>query len=237
MPSRLRLGDTVIDVVKRDIKNVHLTVHPPDGRIRLSAPRSMRDDTLRVFAIAKLGWIRQQQKKIRAQEREAPREFTSRESHYVWGKRVLLVVEEHEAPPKVDLNRRLTLWMRPGSTAEARRDALDAWYRRELRTAAAPLMMKWERRLGVRLSRLFVQHMRTKWGSCNPRSRNIRLNTELAKKPRECLEYTVVHELLHLIEPSHNQRFVDLMNRHMPNWPAYRDRLNRLPVRHEDWRY
>lgn len=237
MSTSLRLGGLEIDVVKKDIKNVHLSVHPPSGRVRIAAPAHMRDDTVRVFAIAKLGWIRQQQNRMRAQEREAPRDMVSRESHWVWGQRLLLVVKEHEAAPTIDLDRRLTLWTRPRSTREMRRAALDAWYRQQLRSAAGPFLEKWERRLGVRSSRLHIQRMRTKWGSCNARSRSIRLNTELAKKPRECLEYIVVHELVHLIEPSHNQRFVDLMNRHMPNWQAYRNRLNRLPVRHEDWRY
>jgi predicted metal-dependent hydrolase len=234
----LQLGNLAVEVVLKDIKNVHLTVHPPSGRVRIAAPLRMSLDTIRVFAISKLGWIKQQQQKLRGQEREPAREYLDRESHYVWGKRYLLEVIESAQVPAVEVkHNKLRLYVRP-ETGEGKRQALvDSWYREQVRIAAAEMVGKWEPLLRVSVARLFVQRMRTRWGSCNAATRSIRLNTDLAKKPRECLEYIVVHELLHLLEPTHNARFVALMDRFLPRWPFVRDVLNRLPVRHEDWEY
>ena len=238
MPRHVKLGDMTVDVVLKDIKNVHLSVHPPTGRVTISAPARMSLDTIRVFAISKLGWIRQQQRKLQEQERETPREYLDRESHYVWGKRYLLKIVEAEQPPSVSLSHsRMVLQVRPGTSPSKRQEILEDWYRELVKQAAPPLIAKWELLLGVSSSRLFVQRMKTKWGSCSPGARNIRLNTDLAKKPRECLEYLVVHELVHLLEPTHNARFVTLMNQFMPKWPCCRQTLNRLPVRHESWAY
>ncbi|MDR3525589.1 MAG: SprT family zinc-dependent metalloprotease [Acetobacteraceae bacterium] len=238
MHTQLELGDISVEVVRKDIKNVHLSVYPPAGRVRIAAPLHMTVDTIRLFAISKLGWIKQQQSKLRAQEREAPREYLDRESHYVWGKRYLLTVVEADAAPSVELkHRRLVLRVRPGTGPEARQAVLDGWYRERVKEAVQPLIAKWEPLLGVTVNRVFVQRMRTKWGSCSHAARNIRLNTDLAKKPRECLEYIVVHEMVHLLEPTHNARFVALMDRLMPKWQFEREQLNRLPVRHEAWGY
>ncbi len=238
MVRQLQLGDIAVDVVFKDIKNVHLSVHPPTGRVRISAPSRMRLDTIRVFAITKLGWIRQQQQKLRAQERETPREYLDRESHYVWGKRYLLKVVEQDVAPTVELKHSIMLLnVRPGSGEEKRRAVLEEWYRDQLKEAVPSLIAKWQPLIGVKVMRYFVQRMKTKWGSCNQGTGSIRLNTELAKKPRECLEYIVVHELAHLLEPTHNPHFVALMDQFMPRWRFYRDVLNRLPVRHEDWAY
>jgi predicted metal-dependent hydrolase len=238
MVRQIKLGGINLDVVKKDIKNVHLSVYPPAGRVRISAPLRMNLDTIRVFAISKLEWIRKQQQKLRSQEREAPREYLDRESHYLWGRRYLLEVIEREAAPRVELKHgRLLLQVRPGTT-EARRSAvLNEWYRAKLRESAAQLIAKWEPLLGVRVGRVFVQSMKTKWGSCNPRAGSVRLNTELAKKPLECVEYIVVHEMVHLLEPTHNSLFTAYMDHFMPQWRSYRDELNRLPVRHETWGY
>lgn len=238
MGLQLQLGDIPVEVVLRDIKNVHLSVYPPAGRVRIAAPKQMSLDTIRVFALSKLGWIKEQQAKLRAQERETPRDYIERESHYVWGKRYLLTVGERDAAPEVELTRsRMTLWVRPGSD-RARRDAVvEAWYRACLKEAVPALLARWEPLLGVKAERFFVQRMKTKWGSCNHRSRSIRLNTELAKKPKQCLEYIVVHELVHLLEPTHNARFLALMDRFLPNWKHHRLVLNRLPVRQESWSY
>ena len=237
MATTLKIGGTTVDVVKKDIKNVHLSVYPPTGKVRISAPLRMDVETIRLFAISKLSWIKQQQKKVTGQERETPREFVERESHYVWGTRYLLKVVEEERPPQVELrHREMVLRVRPGTSAERRREILDEWYRVQLKAAIKPLITKWEPVLGVRVNRVFVQRMKTKWGSCS-RSANIRLNTELAKKPTECLEYIVVHEMAHIIEPTHNKRFIGLMDRLMPNWRFFRQTLNRLPVRHENWGY
>jgi predicted metal-dependent hydrolase len=238
MTDRIQLGDVAVDVVFKDIKHVHLSVYPPDGRVRLAAPAHMSLETLRVFAVSKLGWIRTQQKKLHAQARETPRDFIERESHYLWGRRYLLKLAEEEAAPTVTIHPgSLLLRVRPG-TSQAQRDAVMAgWYRRQVRDAAAEVIGTWESILGVRVHRLFVQRMKTRWGSCNPETRTIRLNTELAKKPLQCLEYILVHELMHLLERRHDARFVELMDRHLPQWRQSRDLLNGLPLAHEEWGY
>ena len=238
MASQIMLGDIAVDVVLKHIKNVHLSVYPPAGRVRITAPERMSLETIRVFAISKLDWIRQQQKKLREQERETPRDYLDRESHYLWGKRYLLTVSESDEPPSIELkHHRMLLRVRP-QTGEAKRQALvEEWYRERLKEAVPPLLARWQPLLGVEVERFFVQRMKTRWGSCNHRARTIRLNTELAKKPMECLEYIVVHELVHLLEPTHNARFVALMDRVMPEWRFHRQALNRLPVRREKWGY
>jgi predicted metal-dependent hydrolase len=238
MPQQIELGDITVDVILKDIKNVHLSVYPPTGRVRVSAPRRMSLDTIRVFVISKLDWIKQQQAKLREQERETPREYVERESHYLWGKRYLMSVVESDEPPSIELkHRRIVLRVRPETDLERRAALVEEWYREQLKKAVTPLLAKWEPRLGVKAERWFVQRMKTRWGSCNHEARTIRLNTELAKKPVACLEYIVVHELVHLLEPTHNPRFVALMDQFMPNWPFHRDALNRLPVRQETWSY
>lgn len=238
MASTIRLGDLAVEVVFKDIKNVHLSVHPPAGRVSISAPNRMTLSTVRLFAISKLNWIRQQQRKIRAQDRELEREYLERESHYLWGKRYLLSVQEHDAPPEVELkHRKILLHVRFNTTEDLRERIVDSWYREQLKLATPPLIAKWEPLLKVKVLRFFVQRMKTKWGSCNHIAGNIRLNTDLAKKPRECLEYIVVHEMVHLLEPTHSARFVALMDRFIPNWQSCRDALNHLPVRHEKWDY
>jgi predicted metal-dependent hydrolase len=238
MASRLVLGDLAVDVVLKDVKNVHLSVYPPAGRVRIAAPRWMTLDTIRAFAIARLGWIRQQQATLRAQEREPPREYVERESHYLWGRRYLLVVAESDERPGIELkHRQLVLRVRPGASRHARHTLVEAWYRAQLRAAVPPLLAQWAPRLGVEVTRFYVQRMRTRWGSCNHRAGTIRLNTELAKKPVGCLEYIVVHELVHLVEPTHNARFVALMEQWMPDWELRRQMLNRLPISHADWAY
>jgi predicted metal-dependent hydrolase len=238
MQTRIKLGNVAVDVVRKPIKNVHLSVLPPAGRVRISAPERMSLNTVRVFAIAKLPWIKKQQDKLREQERETPREYIDRESHYVWGKRYLMKVVEVNQPPSVELaHSRMILRLRPGTDAAKRQAILEEWQRDQVRQAVPPLIEKWERLMNVRVQRFFVQRMKTKWGSCNHRAGSIRLNTDLARKPRECLEYIVVHEMVHLMESTHNARFMALMDQFMPKWQSYRDALNRLPVRHESWEY
>jgi predicted metal-dependent hydrolase len=238
MPTTINLGELSVDVVQKDIKNIHLSVYPPTGRVRISAPQRMEMDTIRVFAVSKLGWIKRQQKKLRDQERESPREYLERESHYLRGRRYLLKIVELNAVPKVEVNHsKMLLQVRPGSSMEKKRAVLDEWYREALKETVPPLIAKWEPRIGVKVAKFFVQRMKTKWGSCNHRAGNIRLNLELAKKPPECFEYIVVHEMVHLVEPTHNQRFITMMDRFIPNWQFCRDVLNRLPVPHESWGY
>lgn len=238
MVAQIDLSDMQIEVVRKDIKNLHLSVLPPQGKVRVAAPRHMNLDTIRVFLISKLPWIRSQQRKMRAQEREAPREYLDRESHYVWGRRYLLKRVEKDAAPAVELKHsKLVMQVRPGTDEARSQEILEGWYREQLRAAVPKLIAKWEPVMGVKVGRVFVQRMKTKWGSCNPASRAIRLNTDLAKKPPECLEYIVVHEMAHLLERTHNARFTELMELFMPAWQHLRKQLNQLPVRHEDWVY
>lgn len=234
----LDLGDLHAQVIRKSIKHVHLSVYPPDGLVRISAPEGMTLETIRLYAITKLGWIKSQQSKILAQERETPREYLDRESHYVWGKRYLLKIAPTDGAPTIKLKHSvLELHVRPGS-AEAKCAALlEAWYREQIKAVVPALLEKWQPLMGVAAGRLHVQRMRTKWGSCNPETGLIRLNTDLAKKPPQCLEYILVHELTHLLEPTHNGRFQSLLDGFMPHWRQVKAELNRLPVRHEDWDY
>ncbi len=238
MPLQIALGDIIVDVVQKDIKNIHLSVYPPVGKVRIAAPLRMDLDTIRVFAISKLGWIKRQQQKLCEQARETPREYLDRESHYLWGKRYLLQLLEQDTAPQVMLkHQQMILQIRPVTSTEKRQEILDAWYREQLKNAVPALITKWEPLMGVRVGRFFVQRMKTKWGSCSPSTQSIRLNTELAKKPPECLEYIIVHEMTHLLEARHNSRFISLMDQFMPKWRFYKEELNRLPLRHDDWGY
>ncbi|MGK7945944.1 MAG: M48 family metallopeptidase [Microcystaceae cyanobacterium] len=227
----ITFGEININVVRKPIKNLYLTVHPPDGEIRISAPHHIKSEAIRLFALSKLSWIKKQQKKLQAQERETPREYINRESHYVWGERYLLKIIEKNQPPQIDIQHKtLVLQVRPETSLEKKEAILYYWYREQLKQAIPPLLKKWEGLMNVKVNKFFVQRMKTKWGSCNPTARNIRLNSELAKKPRECLEYVLVHEMNHLIEPSHNHRFISLMDSFIPQWRHYQQMLNRLPI-------
>ncbi|AZD85467.1 putative metal-dependent hydrolase [Pseudomonas chlororaphis subsp. aureofaciens] len=236
MSEHIQLGDIRVEVQRKNNKHAHLYVYPPEGRVHISAPLHMGLDALRAFAISRLSWIKAQQRQMRAQPRETEREYLNRESHQVWGRRYLLEVIEVDATPAVELKHStLVLQIRPGSD-EARRGALlESWYRQQLRAKLPVLLAKWQPLMGVNVRRILVQRMKTRWGGCNSNTGNIRLNTELAKKPPECLEYILVHELVHLVESTHNARFLALMDKFMPHWRQIKDELNRLPVRHEEW--
>ena len=235
---QLQLGNIIVDVVQKDIKNIHLSVYPPTGRVRISAPFRMNLDTIRVFAISKLSWIKKQQTKLRTQEREAPREFLNRESHYFNGKRYLLKVIEQDAAPRVELKHsKIELYIRPQTTKEKRKSILDEWYRNQLKASLPALIVKWGRKMNVMVNEFGIKKMKTKWGTCSREAKRLWLNLELAKKPGECLEYIVVHEMLHLLERKHNDRFISLMNELMPKWKFYKEELNRRPLRHENWSY
>jgi len=236
MTNRLNLGEIAVDVTFKDIKNVHLSVYPPAGRVRISAPIRMNLDTVRVFAISKLGWIKQQQRKLLEQDRETPREYLNLESHYLWGKRYLLRVIEGNQSPAIEVQHsKLLLRVPPKTIEEKKHEIVAQWYRSQLKEAVPGVVARWSPVLGVTVEGFYVQQMKTKWGSCNHRAGTIRLNTELAKKPKKCLEYVVVHEMVHMLEPTHNARFVAIMDRFIPSWRQRRDQLNQLPVRHEDW--
>jgi len=230
------LGDIVISMTQKDVKHVHLSVHPPMGRVTLVAPTGTRVEVARAYVIAKISWIRSQQAKLQGQARETPRQFITRESHYLWGRRYLLSVVEGDAKPSVQLShRQITLTVRPGSSTAERDRVLHDWHKALLHEAVPTFIRKWETRLGVSVSCYFLQRMKTKWGSCNHRAGNIRLNTELVKKPKDLLEYVVGHEVMHLIEPTHNERFIALLDKHCPSWREARAELNALPLSAETW--
>lgn len=238
MSSVVKIGDLSIEVVKKDIKNILLSVKPPLGTVSISAPLHMSQNAIRAFAIGKLKWIKKQQEKLISQGRETPREYIERESHYIWGRRCLLKIIEQDAPPHVELrHNRLFLYVRSNTKEEQRAEIIERWYRDQLRKAVISMIAHWQSKLSVEMKQLYVQRMKTRWGSCNPAKGTIRLNTDLAKKPPECLEYILVHELVHMIEPTHSAKFISLMDKHLPNWSYRRDQLNALPVRHVDWDY
>lgn len=236
MPSSFKIGEMTIQLTQKDVKNVHLSVHPPDGRVTLVTPKTTRPDVARAYAISKLGWIRDQQRKLADQSRETPRKFIERESHYIWGRRYLMSVVYHDAKPSVRLDhKRITLTVRTGSDKTKRSEVLHQWHKSLLHEAIPPIIEKWEPRLGVSVNGYFMQRMKTKWGSCNHRRGNIRLNTELVKKPKDLLEYVIVHEMAHLQEPTHNERFVAILDKHYPTWREARIELNELPLAAETW--
>ena len=237
MAETIRVAEIAVALTRKDVKHVHLSVHPPSGRVTLVTPNGTRPEVARAYAVSKLGWIRDQQAKLRGQARESPRQFVERESHFLWGRRYLLSVKEEEAKPSVRLGHRtITLTVRPGSSQAKRAAAMHEWHRSLLHEAVRPLIRRWETRLGVEVGGYFLQCMKTKWGGCNHRARNIRLNTELVKKPKDLLEYVVVHEMLHLLEPTHSERFLTLMSKHYPAWREARAELNELPLGAAVWK-
>ena len=237
MAETIHIGEIPIALTRKDVKHVHLSVHPPGGRVTLVAPKGTRVEVARAYAVSKLGWIRDQQAKLREQARETPRQFVERESHYLWGRRYLLSLREEEAKPAIRLgHRNITLTVRPGSSRAKREAVVHEWHKSLLHDAVPELIRRWEPKLGVEVADYFLQRMKTKWGGCNPRAGHIRLNTELVKKPADLLEYVVVHEMLHLIEPTHSERFVTLLSRHYPAWREARAELNELPLGAEAWR-
>jgi predicted metal-dependent hydrolase len=211
-------------------------VHPPEGHVSLVAPTSTRTEVARAYAISKLAWIRTQRAKFAEQARESPRRFITRETHFLWGRRYLLSVEHQDAKPCVTLDhRRITLIVRPGSTQALRARVMHEWHKSLLHQIVPRLIAKWESRLGLRVAGYFLQRMKTKWGGCNHKAGHIRLNTELVKKPKDLLEYVIVHEMLHLIEPRHSERFMSLLATHYPSWREARLELNELPLAAEVW--
>lgn len=227
----IRVANVEVDVVRKDIKHMHLAVYPPTGRIRLSAPERTDKEVLRLFVISRLGWIRKHVRNFREQPREAPKQYISGESHFFQGKRYLLKVVEHHGFNKVELKgKHLVMYVRPNSTREQRANILKEWYRKELKARIPGLIGKWEQVIGVTCNEWGVKHMRTKWGTCNEEARRIWLNLELAKKPLIYLEYIIVHELVHLLERKHNDRFTGYLDKFMPQWREYREGLKGLPV-------
>lgn len=236
--NRLQIAEFDIEVLRKPIRQMHLSVYPPDGAVRLSVPPNVADDTVRAFAIAKLGWLRRESAKQARQPRDPEPTFRDRESHWVWGRRYLLETIDSPDSPQITLHpRRMTLAMRADADSGRRPAVLARWYRDQIRAELPELLNRWEPKLKVKADRIDVRQMRTKWGSCTPRTAAIRLNTELARKDPACLEYVLVHELVHLREPGHGEAFVRLLSEVLPSWRERRDRLNQSPARHENWSF
>lgn len=236
---QIKVNDMMIDIVRKDIKNMHLAVYPPTGRLRVAVPERVTDDAIRLFVISKLGWIKRNQRNFLSQERQSERQFTERESHYFQGKRYLLTIAETDKKQQVIIKNKtyLQLEVKPNSTAEQKSRVMNDWYRTELKKTAQPLIEKWVNQIGVQLNEWQIKSMKTKWGTCNIEAKRIWLNLELAKKSITCLEYIIVHELIHLLERHHNDRFLDLLNYHLPNWKQLKKELNNQPVSHSEWEY
>lgn len=232
------MGDISINVIHKDIKNVHLSVHPPQGRVTISAPLRMDLETIRLFCISKLGWIRKQQAKLKNQKRETAREYITRESHYYLGQRYLLKVVEQNTAPKVVLkNNTIELYIRKGISITRRKEILQGWYRQQLRALIPQYIAKLEKKMNVKVAELGIRKMKTKWGTCTPKANRIWLNTELAKKPIESIEYILIHEMVHLLERKHNETFIAYMDKFSPKWKHLREELNRAPLGHVEWKY
>jgi len=225
-------------IVRKAIKNLHLGVYPPHGRVRVAAPLGVSNEAVRLAVIGKLGWIKRQRARFEAQPRQTRREMVDGESHYLLGQRYRLRVIEHHGAGKVVRNRAtIELRVGPKTGAEERDQILQRWYRKELKALIPPMLEKWQPIMGVLVADWGVKKMKTKWGSCNKDARRIWLNLELAKKSVRCLEYIVVHEMAHLLERHHNDRFRALMDQFIPRWRSRREELNGTPLRHEEWEY
>lgn len=237
--AKLKIGNLAVDVVRKNIKNLHLAVYPPNGRVRVAVPLRVDNEAVRLAVASRLGWIRRQQKRLAAQERQSAREYVSRESHYFLGRRYLLNVVYHDGPPRVAINSKpkIDLFVPHGANRARREKILQEWYRKELKALVPPLVSKWEKITGLHLSAWGVKRMKTRWGTCNPNARRIWLNLELAKKPVQCLEHIIVHEMVHLLERHHNERFVSHMDKLLPQWRSVKDQLNKFPLRHENWEF
>ena len=234
---QLSISGLVVDVIRKDIKNLHLGVYPPHGRVRVAVPQVVSDDAVRLAVIGKLRWIKQQQAKFKAQPRQSRRDMVSGESHYFLGRRYRLRIIPHTGAAKVTLRGKsfIELHISADSTLEQRERALQRWHREQLRLLIPPLLEKWQSVLGVEVADWGIKRMKTKWGSCSVGARRVWFNLELAKKPLECLDYVVAHELVHLHERHHNDRFVALLNQHLPRWRHIRELLNATPLAHESW--
>lgn len=237
MSETIQIGEVSILVSRKAVQNVHLSVHPPSGRVTLVAPDATRLEVARAYAISKLGWIREQQSRLRNQARETSRKFVERETHHVWGRRHLLSIVCRDSKPSVLLDhRRITLTMRPGTDAKKRGEIIHEWHKSLLHQVVPLMIEKWEPKLGVHVEKYFLQRMKTKWGSCNYQAAHIRLNTQLVTKPKDLLEYVTVHEMVHLTEPTHSERFLSILSKHYPTWREARAELNDLPLAEERWR-
>ena len=236
---QIKVSGLVVDIVRKDIKNLHLGVYPPIGRVRVAAPLRVSDEAVRLAVISRLPWIKKQKTKFTNQARQTVREYVSGESHYFQGRRYRLNVIYQSGLPRVIVRNKSTidLHVRDGSETVQRERVLLTWYRQELKQFIPALIAQWEPIIGVQVAEWQVKQMKTKWGTCNIEAKRIWINLELAKKSKQCLEYIVVHEMMHLLERHHNDHFIELMNKFMPQWRMYREELNGSALGHEDWSY
>ena len=228
-----------VQIVRKAIKNLHLGVYPPNGRVRVAAPLRVTDEAVRLAVVGKLGWIKRQRARFEGQQRESQREMVSGESHYFLGRRYRLQVLPTTGAAKILLRNRTRMELQARSEASPgqRERVLQRWYRQQLKQLVPPLLAKWQPILGVQAADWGIKKMKTKWGACNVEAGRIWLNLDLVKKPPQCLEYIVVHELAHLTERHHNDRFTSLMEKHLPLWRLHRQELNSAPLAHETWSY
>lgn len=236
---QLKLGGIAVEVVRKEIKNLHLAVYPPEGRVRVAVPAKLSDEAVRLAVVTRLAWIRKQRAAFLGQDRQSEREMVTGESHYFEGRRYRLDVIEVEGRPSISLrgNRKMELRVRPGTGRDKRLEVLRRWYRCSLRDHIPSLVSKWEESIGVKVAHWTIRRMRTRWGTCDASARRVCVNLELAKKPPACLEYILAHEMVHFLERHHNDRFREHMDRLMPQWRTRRQELNRAPLAHEDWKY
>lgn len=236
--AKIIINDLIIDVVQKKIKNLHLSVYPPNGTVKVAAPEQMDIDSIRIYIISKLDWIKKQQARFVEQERITTRDYINRESHYYLGKRYLLNIIESDQPHRVEIKyRKLNLYVSYNSSKEKRREILECWYRKSLREIAKKLIQKWEIAMHIKVDSFHIKKMKTMWGACNIEAKRIWVNLELAQKDISCIEYIVVHEMVHLLERNHNQNFTAYMNRFLPEWKVLRDTLNKTPLNHQEWLY
>jgi predicted metal-dependent hydrolase len=228
-----------VQIVRKPIKNLHLGVYPPNGRVRVAVPIAVSDHAVRLAVVGKLGWIKRQRARFEAQARQSKRDIATGESHYLFGRRYRLRLVPGGTIGKIVVRSNSTIELRgrPGMDGVQRERVLQRWYRQELKVVVPGVLDKWQAILGVQAAGWTIRRMKTKWGSCNPESHRIWLNLELAKKPAQCLEYIIVHELVHLIERRHNDRFMSIMDKHLPHWRLLRAELNAAPLAHENWSY
>ena len=231
------IGNITLDLQRKPIKNLHISVLPPEGKVRVSAPLQLSDTAIRMAVVKRLAWIREQQADFAAQPRQSEREMCSGETHYLWGRGYRLDVNVSSSPSVKLKGGRIAITSKTEITTEKRQLILQDWYRQILRKRLEPLMQQWQERIGVTPSFVGIKRMKTKWGSCNPSTGRIWLNLELVKKPPECLEFIIVHELIHLLERHHNERFKALMQQHLPKWAEHRRTLNRTPLAFDKWGY
>jgi predicted metal-dependent hydrolase len=235
---QIKVNDIEIDVVRKDIKNMHLAVYPPTGRIRIAVPLRVNDESVRLFIASKMAWIKRNQRNFKSQERQSPYEYVERESHYFLGKRYLLQVIESNKQQVILKNKTtIQLFAKSGSSIQQKATIMNNWYRKELNILIVPLLDQWTKKIGVEPTEWQIRQMKTQWGSCNTELKKITLNLELARKPINCIEYILVHELVHLLERYHNDNFLAYMDKYFPNWKVLKKELNSLPFSHSEWEY